>query len=206
MKKRTILSSLLTIMAATSLFAEINVLAFSGSTRADSYNQRLVQDAADLAEQMGANVTVINLRDYPMPFYDGDLEVNKGMPKNAQRLRKLMIESDAIIIASPEYNHSVSGVLKNALDWASRGEDGGASREAFKGKNFGIMSASPGKKGGRIGLGHLREIIDDAGGTVISEQVTIPYAHKYFADNERSDNPLLKKELQELLAIPAKNL
>jgi NAD(P)H-dependent FMN reductase len=181
----------------------MNVLAFSGSTRADSYNQQLVQDAARLAEQMGAKVTVINLRDYPMPFFDEDLEVNKGMPKNALRLRKLMIESDAIIIASPEYNHSVSGVLKNALDWASRGENGGASRDAFKGKNFGIMSASPGKKGGRMGLCHLREIIEDAGGTVVAEQVTIPHAYKYFADNERTDNPLVKKELQELLSAPA---
>jgi NAD(P)H-dependent FMN reductase len=109
-----------------------------------------------------------------------------------------MIESDAILIASPEYNQSVSGVLKNAIDWASRGEDGEYSRTAFTGKNFGILSASPSKKGGKRGLGHLRTILEDAGGTVIAEQVTIPTAYTYFANKDRPENPQLKITLQEL--------
>ncbi len=204
MKKQTLFALLLAVLTAATLAAETRVLAFSGSTRSHSYNQKLIQEAAKIAEEMGAKITVINLRDYPMPFFDEDLEITEGMPKNAQRLRKLMIDHEVILIASPEYNHSVSAVLKNALDWASRGENGGGSREAFKGKNFGLMSASPGKKGGRRGLCHLREIIEDAGGTVISEQVCIPQAHKYFSDIERPHNPLLKNELQALLTAPTR--
>jgi chromate reductase len=201
MKKMHFFCCLLAIVATVTLTAEIKVLAFAGSTRADSYNQQLVQEAANMARHMGAKVTVIHLNDYPMPFYDADLETKEGMPKNAQRLRKLMIESDAIIIASPEYNRSVSGVLKNALDWASRGEDGGSSSEACEGKIFAIMSASPGKKGGSRGLAHLQNIIEDIGGTVVQQLVTVPHAHKYFSEKERLENPLLRKALQELLSI-----
>lgn len=199
MRKIGIFCSCLFILATVTLAAETKLLAFSGSTRKESYNQQLIDDAAALARQMGAKVTVIHLSDYPMPFYDADLEAEQGLPKHAQRLRHLMIESDAILIASPEYNQSVSGVLKNAIDWASRGEDGEYSRTAFKGKAFGIMSASPSKKGGKRGLGHLRTILEDAGGTVIAEQVTIPTAYVYFADKERSENPQLRMALQELL-------
>lgn len=187
-------------LAITSLTAEMKILAFSGSTRAESYNQQLIQEAASLARQMGATVTVIQLKDYPMPFYDGDLESNEGMPKNARLLRKLMIESDAILIASPEYNHSISGVLKNALDWVSRGENGDASYDACKDKPIVIMSASPGKKGGINGLQHLRAVLKDIGGKVLDQQVTIPRAHQYFSEKTRPENPLLKKALQDLLA------
>jgi len=199
MGKFSVFFSCLFLLAAASLTAETKLLAFSGSTRKESYNQQLIEEAAALAQQMGAKVTVIHLSDYPMPFYDADLEAEKGLPKNAQRLRNAMIESDAILIASPEYNQSVSGVLKNAIDWASRGEDGEYSRTAFSGKAFGIMSASPSKKGGKRGLTHLRTILEDAGGTVITEQVTIPTAYAYFADKERPENPQLRMELQKLL-------
>src|SRR5258708_928066 len=112
MKTTHLLLVLLTFLT-TGIFAkEIKVLAFSGSTRRDSYNQKLVEEAAKVAEGLGAKVTVIHLKDFPLPFYDADLEESEGMPEKARELRKLMIESDAIIIASPEYNRSVSGVLK----------------------------------------------------------------------------------------------
>lgn len=200
MRKNLFFICFFSVMITIPLFAEVKVLAFAGSTRADSYNKKLVQDATAMARQMGAKVTVIQLNDYPMPFYDADLEKKKGMPKYAQRLRKLMVDSDAIIIASPEYNSSIPGVLKNALDWASRSEDDGSSREAFKGKKFAIMSASPGKSGGSRGLKHLRAIIEDVGGIVVQEQVTIPYAHEYFTEQERPENPILKVEIQQLLS------
>lgn len=179
--------------------AEVKVLAFAGSTRADSYNKKLVQEAATMASQMGTNVTVIQLSDYAMPFYDADLEMKEGMPKNARRLRQLMIESDAIVIAAPEYNGSIPAVLKNTLDWASRSENGGPSREAFQGKKFAIMSASPSKMGGSRGLKHLNAIIEDVGGIVVQPQVTIPHAHEYFAKKKSQENPALRKELHQLL-------
>jgi len=166
----------------------------------------LVQEAAVVAEQMGAKVTVVHLSDYPMPFYDADLEQKEGMPKNAKRLRQLMIESDAVIIASPEYNHSISGVLKNALDWISRGEDGDSSFAASKGKVFALMSASPGRKGGKKALVHLRDIIEDLKGTIIEEQVSISHAYKYFGEKEREENPSIKKAIQQVLATCKKRL
>lgn len=191
---------LLLTLFVTGIFAkEVKVLAFSGSTRANSYNQKLIEEAAKVAEKLGAKVTLIHLKDFPMPFYDGDLEASEGMPQKARELRNLMIASDAIIIASPEYNRSVSGVLKNALDWASRGEDGDASYAAFQGKAFAIMSASPGKKGGKRGLDHLRTILEDVKGVVVSQEVSIPRAYDYFSTSDRPENLSLRTEVQKLL-------
>jgi chromate reductase, NAD(P)H dehydrogenase (quinone) len=187
------------VILSFSLSAEKKVLAFAGSTRVGSYNKKLVNDAAEIARKMGAAVTVIDLKDYTTPFYDADVERKQGMAKNAKRLRDLMIHSDAILIASPEYNGSISAVLKNALDWASRDEKGGVSTEAFKGKRFALMSASPGKKGGCRGLLHLRTIIEDLGGIVVPTEVSIPSANIYFAEKEKPENQTLIEEIQELL-------
>lgn len=183
----------------TSLSADVNVLAFAGSTREDSVNKKLVAEAASLAEQMGANVTVIDLRDYPMPLYDGDLDENEGIPENAKLLRQLMIQSQTILISSPDYNGSVSGVLKNTIDWATRSEKSGASREAFKGKKFALMSASPSVSGGAKGLTHLKDIIQNIGGTVIPQQVTVPKAYDAFDEQGRLKDQQLRMELQELV-------
>jgi chromate reductase, NAD(P)H dehydrogenase (quinone) len=179
------------------LAAETKVLAFAGSTRADSYNKKLVAYAAEIARKSGAEVTFIDLKDYPMPNYDADLEKNEGMPPNAKRLRDLMRRSKAIIIASPEYNGSVSAVLKNALDWTSRSEDGQSSREAYKGKKFAIMSASPGKGGGARGLVHLRAIIEDIGGEVLKKQTIVPQAYDAFNTKGELENASLKNDLKQ---------
>ncbi len=192
------------LVLSAPLMAQEKVLAFAGSTRADSYNKKLVQEAAKIAQQMGADVTLIDLKDYPMPFYDADLE-KKGMPAGAKQFRDLMIQSDSVIISSPEYNHSIPGILKNALDWASRSEEGKSSKEAFKGKKFAIMSASPGKNGGARGLVHLREIIEDCGGVVLAEQVSVSNAEAAFSSSGISAS--LKEQLtQEIIPQSAKNL
>jgi len=180
------------LVCSTSLTAELKVLAFSGSLRQDSVNTKLVTEAAYLAEKQGADVTVVNLRDYPIPFYDADLETQEGMPIKARELRRLMIESDIVMIASPEYNGSVTAVLKNFLDWASRKEEGGPSREAFKEKTFILMSGSPGSGGGARGLVHLRDIISNIGGSVATTQVVVPYAYEPL-DEEK------QKELEQLI-------
>lgn len=203
--KKLIAAAFAALFAVMPLSAEIKVLAFSGSTRKDSYNQQLVKDAAEMARQMGATVTVVSLKDYPMPFYDADLEAKEKMPKNAKKLRNLMMQSDAIIIASPEYNGSLPAVLKNTLDWASRSEEGGSSLDPFKGKRFAIMSASPGKGGGARALVHLRSILEGVGGVVVSKQVSIPQAHEYFVQKERPENAQLKQEIAELLQIKARS-
>ena len=98
------------------------ILAFAGSTRTESYNKKLVRLAADAARAAGANVTVIDLRDLPLPLFDEDFETAHGLPENAKKLKSLMKEHDGFLISSPEYNSSITAVLKNAIDWASRPE------------------------------------------------------------------------------------
>ncbi len=184
------------------LAAQVKVLAFAGSTRKDSYNKKLVAQAAEMARQKGAKVTVIDLLDYPMPLYDGDLEAKQGLPTFAKKFRELMIQNDAIIIASPEYNGSISAVLKNALDWASRGEKGQYSPDAYQGKKFAIMSASPGKGGGIRGLVHLRAILEGLGANVMKDQVTVPEAFKAFDEKGKlsgEQNKKLQQEINQLL-------
>lgn len=188
------------LLPSEHLLAETKVLLFSGSTRKDSYNRKLIAEAACITKTLGASSTLIDLKEYPMPFYDGDVESGSGMPENAKRLRQLMIQSNVIVIASPEYNSSVSAVLKNALDWTSRGESGGSSRDAYKGKKFVLLSASPGSLGGKRGLAQLRVIIEAIGGTVLTKQLSVPNASKAFDENGMLLDPKIKQELQELLS------
>lgn len=182
---------------ASTLAAETKILALAGSTRVDSYNKKLVREAADIARQMGATVTLIDLKDYPMPFFDEDLEAKEGLPANAQKLRKLMLESDAIMVASPTYNNSVPAVLKNALDWISRSSETWSAREAFKNKKIVLMSASPGPYGGAKGLIHLRAIFENIGGEILAEQVSIASAHTAFNKQGKLESAQSKQQLRE---------
>lgn len=98
------------------------ILAFAGSIRKDSWNKKLIKIAARGAEEAGATVTVIDLSDYPMPMFNQDLEAEKGLPDSAGKFKRLMMEHDAFMIASPEYNSAFTPLLKNVIDWASRTE------------------------------------------------------------------------------------
>ncbi len=98
----------------------IKILAFAGSLRKDSTNKKTLRIAAAAAVKAGASVTVLDLKDFPLPIYDGDIESESGLPENAVRLQDLMIAHDGFLIASPEYNSSISGALKNVIDWTSR--------------------------------------------------------------------------------------
>ena len=190
---------ILCVFLTTALSAEVKVLAFSGSTREASFNKKLIQEATLLATEMGAEVTLIDLRDFPMPFYDGDLEETEGMPASAVELRKLIHEHQIIMIASPNYNGSFSGVLKNALDWASRNEQGGEARAVLEGKKLVLMSASTGKTGGIKGLPHLRKVLENLRGKVIATEIGIPYADKAFDENGKLIDATLQKDLEALI-------
>src|SRR3989338_2486857 len=98
------------------------ILAFAGSTRTESFNKKLVQIAVRGAKQAGADVAYIDLRDFPLPLFDGDLEAKEGLPANAKKLKALFLDHQGLLISSPEYNSSISGVLKNTIDWVSRSE------------------------------------------------------------------------------------
>jgi chromate reductase, NAD(P)H dehydrogenase (quinone) len=156
------------------------ILAFAGSTREGSYNKKLVKIAAAGAQLAGAEVTVIDLRDFPLPLFHEDLESREGLPPNGRKLKDLMLAHDGFLISSPEYNSSISGVLKNAIDWASRPVAGEASLACFTNKVAAIMSASPGALGGLRGLVHLRQILGNINVLVLSDQVSIPRAMEAF--------------------------
>lgn len=159
------------------------ILAFSGSARRDSFNQRVVEYAARIAEKAGAEVTVLNLRDLPLPIMDQDLERDEGQPENAARLKALMAEHDAFIIGSPEYNSSLTPLLKNALDWASRKTSSESSLIAYDGKIAALMSASPGHLGGIRGLVHLRQVLTNLGVLVVPGQASIGGAMRALDDS-----------------------
>lgn len=193
------------LLLCGALHAEVNVLAFAGSTRDDSCNKKLAAQVASFAEQLGAKVTLIDLKDYPMPFYDGDLERDYGMPENAKRFQKLLRDNQVIFIASPEYNHSVSAVLKNTLDWASRSEQGQRGKGAFDGKKFVLLSASPGKKGGAKGLAHLRDIITDVKGIVAPQEFSLSDAYNAFNDQGKLVNPDIELALKQFVQRALEN-
>lgn len=154
------------------------IIAFAGSLRTDSLNKKLVRIAAAAAERAGAKVTLVDLREHPMPLYDGDIEAEQGLPQEARRFKQLLIEHDGFLIASPEYNSGISGALKNAIDWASRPEEGETPLVAFKGKFAGLMAASPGGLGGLRGLSDLRSILFNIGVHVLPDFVGVAKAHE----------------------------
>ena len=155
------------------------ILAFGGSLRAESFNQKIAVLAAEGAREAGAVVTMIALRDYPLPLFDQDLESEFGMPENARKLKELFLRHDGLIIASPEYNSSMSAALKNAIDWVSRAtSENEPPLAALAGKTAAILAASPGGYGGSRGLAQLRPFLQNINITVIEPQVTIPKVHE----------------------------
>lgn len=163
----------------------LSILALSGSTRRESYNQKLLTAAVEGAQRAGVSVTKISLRDYPMPLYDGDYEESEGIPDTTKALKKVFMSHQGILLASPEYNSSISGVLKNTIDWLSRREEGEAPLACFKSKVVCLMSASPGALGGLRGLVHVRAILGNIGCIVLPDQVAVPSANRAFDKDGR---------------------
>lgn len=168
------------------------ILAFAGSLRKESFNKKLIQVAAQGARNAGAEVTVIDLRDFPLPIYDGDLEASQGLPENGRKLKDLFLAHQGLLISSPEYNSSITGVLKNTIDWVSRPVAGAKPLAEFTGKIAGLVAASPGALGGLRGLVHLRSILGNIGVLVIPEQQAIAKAADAFMPDGK-----LKDEKQQ---------
>lgn len=177
----------------------MRLLAFAGSLRKDSYNKKLVKIAVKGAREAGAEVTLIDLKDYPMPIYDGDIEAAEGLPVNAMKLKELMWEHDGFIIASPEYNSSISAALKNAIDWASRpATPDEKDLSCFVDKFALIMSASVGQLGGLRGLVHLRAIFENIYTFVMPKQKCIPLCSDAFDEEGNLKNPKDQKAVMAL--------
>jgi chromate reductase, NAD(P)H dehydrogenase (quinone) len=158
------------------------ILVFAGSIRTGSINARLAALVAKELVRAEADVTLISLADYPMPLYDGDLEARSGAPEQAVNLKRMMCAHHGVFIASPEYNASVTPLLKNTLDWVSRVRDG---REppliAYRERVFAVGAASNGSYGGMRSLVALRQILElGCGALVIPEQVVVREASQAF--------------------------
>jgi chromate reductase len=174
------------------------ILAFAGSTRKESFNKKLVKIAADAARAAGAQVTYVDLRDIPMPLYDGDLETEQGIPENAKKFKAMLSAHDGFLISAPEYNSSISGVLKNAIDWASRPVPGEASLACFAGKVVTLMSASPGALGGLRGLVVVRSLLSNINVIVLPGQMAVPKAHEAFGPDGKLKDPKQQASIEAL--------
>jgi chromate reductase len=175
----------------------MRLLFFAGGVRDGSFNKKLARLGQHIASANGIESVFVDLREYPMPLYDGDLEAREGPPRQAREFKALLEEYQGVFIASPEYNSSVTPLLKNTLDWVTRvrakGETG---LEVYRTRVFAISGASPGYYGGMRSLLHLRQILEvGIGATVIPQQLALPRAGDAFAE----DGSLKDKGQQDML-------
>lgn len=177
----------------------LKVLVFGASLREGSLNRALAALAARIAEESGATVDHASMRDFDVPSYDGDVESAQGIPKGAEELRRRLLESDAFIVSSPEYNGSMPGTLKNLIDWTSRFRP-----QPFDGKHGLLLSASPSLAGGNRGLWALRVPLEHLGARIYPDMFSLAQAHKALAMGDLADAALrarFEKNLQAFLSL-----
>lgn len=169
---------------------KVRLLALAGSMREASVNRKLLAVAVQSAEAHGASVDGADLRELALPLYDGDLEATQGVPEPVVRFKARIAAADGLLIASPEYNNSIPGVLKNAIDWASRGPD-----KVFPGKCAALFGASPGMYGAVRALPHLQQVMAALGVWVVPGLVTLPGAGGAFDDSGALTNETTQQAL-----------
>ena len=178
------------------------ILVFAGSIRTGSHNARLAALAVKELALTGAEVPRISLEDYPLPIYDGDLEAESGAPSNARRLKQMMAEHRGVFIASPEYNASVTPLLKNAIDWISRVRERGETPLAvFKDRAFAIGGASDSPYGALRSLMALRQVLElGCGALVLPEQITVSRASEAFDEMDNLKEERVAASLRRVAA------
>lgn len=154
------------------------ILAFAGSARRDSFNKKLLASVVAAIRTAGAEVTVVDFKELPIPLYDGDLEEAEGIPANALKLIDLIREHGGLLVSSPEYNSQMTPLLKNALDWCTRAEE-----NPLEGKVAAVVSASPGMFGGVRSMTLCRQLLLHLGCHVVPTQCLVPQAHKAFDES-----------------------
>ena len=158
------------------------ILAFAGSSRRDSFNKKLLANGVEAAQKAGADVTVVDFLDYPMPLFNQDEEAQSGLPQTVLQFKGLLRRHHGLLLACPEYNGSITPLLKNAIDWASRPEPGDVPH-CFQRKVAALLATSPGALGGLRGLVHVRSILSNLGVIVLPKQKAIPRASQAFDVN-----------------------
>lgn len=172
----------------------IRLLAFAASLRRDSLNRKLLAQAAEAARRAGAEVDLAEFREFDMPMYDADLESGGGMPAGAERLKARLERAQGLLLASPEYNNSMPGTLKNAVDWVSRFKP-----MPLRGKSALLLSASPGLVGGNRGLWALRVPLEVLGVFVQPDMFSLAQANKAFADDGTLAEPATRDRLERVV-------
>lgn len=180
------------------------ILVFAGSTRSGSLSARLAGHVARELSLMNAESTLISLADYEMPLYNGDLEKDQGVPENAKKLKGMMLAHHGVYIASPEYNASMSPLLKNAIDWVSRAKE--PAGNPYRTCTFALGATSDGRFGGYRGLYHLRQSLElGLSALVIPEQIAIAGAGSAFDERgalkDEGNQKILKAQLEKLISM-----
>jgi NAD(P)H-dependent FMN reductase len=183
------------------------ILAFAGSLREKAFTKRIVKVAAAGARKAGAEVTYIDLKDYPMPLYNADLQETQGFPPIASALQRLLLEHDGLLIASPEYNGSLPGALKNVIDWTSRANGDLKIADCYKGKFAAIMTASPGSFGGIRCLKHMRDILTILFVNTLPAEIAVSFVGgKFEGDSDTMTDDRTEAMLEDLGASLANML
>ena len=172
----------------------VRVLVFAASLRGGSLNDRLASLAAQVVTAKGGTVDRATMAEFDCPSYDQDVEGAEGLPDGARRLRDRLVAADAVVLAAPEYNASVPGYLKNAIDWASRHRP-----QPFNGRQFLLLSASPSMVGGNRGLWALRIPLEHLGARVYPDMFSLAQAHEAFADDGRLANAVLQRRFESTI-------
>jgi chromate reductase len=185
------------------------LLIVPGSARRDSVNRKLAAVAAQLAAEAGAEVELIDPADYELPLFNGDLEDAGGLPAAAKQLKAKFTAANAIVFVSPEYNSSITPLMKNYIDWVSRAEsDDEPALSAYRGKVAGLLGASPGALGGLRGLVHLRAILGNIGVLVVPKQFALGGAYGKFDESGKlTDEAAVKgvrAVIQEVVSVASK--
>ena len=179
----------------------VRIAVMAGSVRQGSHNAALAALAAQRLRAAGAEVTEIDLAALALPLYCQDVE-HDAFPPAAATLKAMLARSDGLLIATPEHNGSVSSLVKNALDWASRPTDGEGplALSAYRGKSAAIVAASIGPFGGLRALAHLRQILGTVQMMVIPEQLSVPFADRAFDAGGALADPLTNTILDALVS------
>jgi chromate reductase len=167
------------------------ILAFSGSARRESLNRKLLAVVVEATKAAGAEVTLLDLNQYELPLYHGDLEDRDGLPANAKKLIELITQHTGLLVASPEYNSMITPLLKNTIDWCTRGDD-----NPFAGKVAAVVSASPGAYGGVRSAQLARQLLLHLGAHVVPAQCSVPAADKAFDAQGRLTEARSQKAVQ----------
>jgi chromate reductase len=172
----------------------MKLLALAASLRADSLNRRLINVAAPLARELGAEVDLAEFSEFTMPIFDGDAQAASGLAPGALALKARIEAADGMLIASPEYNYSVGGPLKNAIDWVSR-----ARPMPFKGRSALLLATSNGAFGGVRGLWQLRIPLEGCGTFVYPEMFALPLGGQAFAPDGTLVDPAVHQRLRQMI-------